>query len=91
MKIYIFKRENDKFLDMKSDPVIKKKFKTIMTWNDHILLGTEYPSDEIESYLLLKYGDELRTQGLIPDLAPVPYIDYMPDPKRPAKFKDIYK
>lgn len=91
MKIYIFKREDNNFNDMKKDPVIKKSFKIIMTWRDHLLLGTERPNDETESYLLLKYGDEMIPKGLIPDLSPIPYVDYMPDPKRPAKFKDIYK
>jgi hypothetical protein len=91
MKLYIFKRENSKFDDMKKDPVIKKKFKTIMTWRDHIMLGTDQPNDETESYLLLKFGDELITKGLIPDLTPVPYVDYMPDPNRPEKFKNVYK
>lgn len=91
MKLYIFKREGGKFDDMKKDPVIKKKFKTVMTWADHFMLGAEYPDDEVESYLLLKYGDELITQGLIRDFSPVPYVDYMPDPNRPEKFKNVYK
>jgi len=91
MKLYIFKREGGKFDDMKKDPVVKKKFKTVMTWTDHFMLGTEYPDNEVESYLLLKYGDELITQGLIRDFSPVPYVDYMPDPDRPEKFKNVYK
>jgi hypothetical protein len=91
MKLYIFKRENDSFADMQKDPVIKKKFKTVVTWRDHIMLGTETPDDEVESYLLLKYGDELVTQGLIRDFSPIPYVDYIPDPNRPEKFKNVYK
>ncbi len=91
MKLYIFKRENNKFDDLKNDPVIKKKFKTVLTWQHHIMLGTELPDDETESYLLLKYGEEMVTQGLIKDFSPIPYIDYMPDPDRPEKFKNVYK
>lgn len=91
MKLYIFKREDGKFDDMINDPVIKKKFKTMITWKDHFMLGTENPSNEIESYLFLKFGDELITQGLIRDFSPVPYVDYQPDPNRPEKFKNVYK
>ena len=47
MKLYIFKRENNSFADMQKDPVIKKKFKTVVTWRDHIMLGTETPDDEV--------------------------------------------
>jgi hypothetical protein len=91
MKLYIFKRENNKFDDLKNDPVIKKKFKTVITWKGYVMLGAEIPDEEIESYMFLKYGEELVTQGLIKDLSPVPYVDYTPDPDRPAKFKNVYK
>lgn len=91
MKLYIFKRENGNFDDMKNDGVIKKKFKTILTWKDHIMLGTERPEDEVESYLLLKYGDEMVTKGLIKDFSPIPYVDYQPAADRPEKFKNVYK
>lgn len=76
---------------MKRDPVIKKKFKCLFSWREHLMLGTEQADGETESYLFLKYGDELITEGLIRDFSPVPYIDYQPDPNRPAKFKDVYK
>lgn len=90
MKLYIFKRETNDFTDMIKDPVIKK-FKTILTWQGYIMLGTELPDKKVESYLLLKYGEELVTKGLIPDLSPIPYVDYTPDPNRPEKFKNVYK
>jgi len=91
MKLYIFKRESGNFNDMKRDNVIKKHFKVFFSWRDHFMLGTETPDTEVDSYLLLKYGDELITKGLIRDFSPVPYVDYMPDPNRPPKFKDVYK
>lgn len=91
MKTYIFKRENNNFDDIINDDAVGSKFKTVLSWRDHLLIGTDHEDDEIDSYIILKYGSDLVTQGLIKDFSPVPYVDYMPDPNRPAKFKDIYK
>ncbi len=92
MKVYIFKKEDNDFSHILTDPTMKGKFKTKITWKEHLLLGVEKElSSEIESYIILKFGDELITNGLIRDFSPVPYVDYMPDPNRPAKFKDVYK
>jgi hypothetical protein len=47
---------------------------------------------EIESYIMLRYGDDIKTWDHVrKDFSPVPYVDYIPDPKRPEKFKNVYK
>lgn len=47
---------------------------------------------EIESYIMLKYGDEIKSWDHIrKDNSPVPHVDYEPDIKRPEKFKNVYK
>ena len=91
MKTYIFKRESNNFDDIVTDPVIKSKFKTFITWTDHLMIGIELSDDKTDSYILLKFGEELVTSGLFKDFTPVPYVDYMPDPNRPEKFKNVYK
>lgn len=91
MKLYIFKKEIDKLDDLEKDPVIKKKFKCIFSWSEYIMLGTDNPDSETESYLFLKYGEQLITRSLIRDFSPIPYVDYQPDPARPEKYKNVYK
>jgi len=91
MKLYIFKKEIDKLDDLEKDPDIKKKFKCIFSWREHIMLGTDNPDSETESYLFLKYGEQLITRSLIRDFSPIPYVDYQPDPARPEKYKNVYK
>lgn len=91
MKIYIFKREGGDFSDILEDTNIMAEFKTVISWKDHLMIGSDYSDDdEINSYIMLKHGDELVTD-LIKDHSPIPYVDYQPDPNRPAKFKDVYK
>ena len=92
MKTYIFKRESNDFDDILNDPTIKPEFRTVLSWQDHIMICTETygDEDEINSYILLKYGDDLA-KDLIKDFSPKPYIDYQPDPNRPEKFKNVYK
>ncbi len=91
MRAYIFKRENNNFDDIKKDHVIKRKFKTFIAWSQHLMIGTEDLDDKTDSYILLKFGEELVTSGLFKDFTPVPYVDYTPDPNRPEKFKNVYK
>ena len=92
MKTYIFKRESNDFDDILADPAIKPKFKLVLSWENYLMIGTEMyvEADEIDSYIMLKYGDEIVTD-LIKDFSPIPYVDYQPDPNRPKKFKNVYK
>ena len=92
MNTYIIRREDNNFQDMLADPVIRQYFKTQLSWAEHLLLHTDgenIPS-EIQSYIMLKYGDQIVTDSVIKDFHPRPYIDYMPGP-RPEKFKNVYK
>lgn len=92
MKTYIFYRENDDFTDILSDTNVKQYFKQKMRWKNYLVLMSHSVKPEIESYIMLKYGDEMHSWDHIrKDNSPIPYVDYLPDPKRPEKFKNVYK
>ena len=84
MKFYTFYRENDKFDDILKDPVIKKFIYTKIQWRCYLRLGLYKLDDKIESYITLKYGDEIRNE-LVKDRTPKPFVDYQP--KQPKWFK----
>lgn len=82
MKHYTFYRENDKFDDILKDSVIKKRIYTKVRWNCYLYIALDDYNDKLASYITLKYGDELRTGGLVTDRTPIPFIDYQPkEPK----------
>jgi hypothetical protein len=90
VKYYIFYREDDNFTDILNDKNIKKCFHYKLKWNQYLILGTESISDEIQSYLVLKYGDDMKDKSYIfPDRKPIPFVDYEPDRKRPKKFTKL--
>jgi len=92
MKTYIFYRESDDFSDILKDTNIKQYFKQKISWRYYLVLMSYNVKPEIESYIMLKYGDDIKTWDHIRrDNSPEPYIDYVPDPKRPEKFKNVYK
>lgn len=92
MKTYIFYRENDDFTDLLSDNNVKQYFKQKLRWKNYLVLMSHKVKPEIESYIMLKYGDEMQSWDHIrKDNSPIPYVDYEPDKKRPEKFKNVYK
>jgi hypothetical protein len=92
MKTYIFYRESNNFTDILSDTNVKQYFKQKISWKNYLVLMSHKVKPEIESYIMLKYGDEMKSWDHIrKDNSPVPYVDYEPDPKRPEKFKNVYK
>ena len=90
MKYFIFYREDNNFDDLLTDKNIRKCFNYKLSWKQYLLLGTESITDEIQSYLVLKYGDDLKDKSYVfPDRKPVPFVDYEPDRKRPKKFTNL--
>lgn len=90
IKYYIFYRENNNFDDILNDMNLKKMFSIKIFWSQYLLVGSEKMTDELYSYILLKYGDDLKNvKDIIPDRKPIPFVDYIPEKNRPEKFKKL--
>lgn len=90
MKYFIFYRESNDFKDILSDACLKKLFQHKLKWKNYLMVGSDKVNDETYSYILLKYGDDLKNKNdVFKDRKPVPFIDYTPDSKRPSKFKNL--
>jgi hypothetical protein len=82
MTHYTFERESDDFKDILNDPALKKKIITRITWKGFLMIELDDWEKKLDSYIVLKYGDELRTGGLVTDRTPIPFVDYQPkEPK----------
>jgi len=81
MKYYTFERESNNFDDILKDPGIKSAIYSKITWKNHLMIGLdEYGSqkiDQLSSYIVLKYGDDIRT-SLTKDYTPIMDVDYTP-------------
>lgn len=92
MTTYIFRREDNNFTDILNDKNINKYFKEKISFKEHLILSAMQVPPEVQSYLMLKFSDDMITWDHIrKDNSPVPYKDYLPDSKRPEKFKNVYK
>lgn len=92
MTTFIFYREDNKFDDILDDKNVKKHFKQKISFRNYLVLMSYHVPDETKSYMMLKYGDEMRTWDHIrKDNSPIPYKDYLPDKSRPKKFRNVYK
>ena len=81
-KQYTFHREDDKFDDILKDPVIKKHICMSIRWKQYLRIALKQEDDKLSSYIVLKYGDELKNNCLVTDRTPVPFKDYQPkEPK----------
>ncbi len=90
MKYFIFYREDNNFRDIFEDINLKKLFSFKIKYLQHLILGGIDVPEDIQSYIVLKYGDDLRnTYDIFIDRTPQPFIDYYPDPNRPDKFKKL--
>ena len=78
MSYYTFKRESNDFKDILNDPSLKKKIVYKISWYGYLMIKLDDYEKKLESYVLLKYGDELRTGGLANDRTPIPFKDYHP-------------
>ncbi len=83
MKYFTFYRENNKFDDILTDPIIKKLIDEKVRWLNHLMIGIQDEEEKSFSYITLKYGDEMK--NVVRDFSPVPGIDYIPK-KDPSKF-----
>lgn len=82
MKHYTFYREDDTFDDILKDPVIKKHIFTKLRWRQYLRIALFNQTESVESYITLKYGDEMKNNCLVTDRTPVPFVDYQPkEPK----------
>ena len=79
MKYYTFYRENNDFKDILNDSIIKKQIDEVITWYQHLVIGLyeSDKSDQLNSYITLKYGDEMKND-IVKDFSPVPGVDYIP-------------
>ena len=87
MKHFIFMRESNDFKDILSDGNIKKHIYSIITFNNHLIIGVPEDDnlDKVTSYIVLKYGEELKDfKNIVGDRSPIPYVDYVPK----KRFKD---
>lgn len=92
MTTYLFYREDNNFDDILSDKNVMKYFKQKIRWKCYLLLLSYRVPEETKSYIMLKYGDDVKPwDNVRKDNSPIPYKDYLPDPKRPEKFKNVYK
>jgi hypothetical protein len=90
MKYIILNREDDNFSDILKDKNIKKYFDLKIKYHKNLILGCENLPEDIVSYIMLKYGDDIKDKNnYFIDRNPKPFIDYMPDSKRPPKFKKL--
>jgi len=90
MKYYIFHRENNDFSDILTDTNIKKLFIFKIKYDQHLILGSDEIPNDLQSYIMLKYGDDIRdNRHIFIDRKPIPYVDYQPDSNRPKKFKKL--
>jgi len=90
MNYFIFYREDDKFDDILSDKNMKKLFGFKLKWKHYLMVGSDKVNNELYSYILLKYGDDMKNMyDIFSDRTPRPFIDYNPDPKRPERFKKL--
>lgn len=78
MKYYTFYRESNNFKDILTDPNIKKGVKFKIQYLNKLILGFGYsPDDKLISYVMLKYGDDIKNLTDY-DYTPVPHKDYVP-------------
>lgn len=92
MTSYLFYREDNNFKDILADKSVMKYFRQKVQWKCYLLLMGYHIPDETKSYVMIKYGDDVKTWDHVrKDNSPVPYKDYMPDSNRPEKFKNVYK
>lgn len=91
MKYFFFYSEDDNFQDILNDKIIKKSIVTKISYYQYLILGfDEGITEGIISYMLVKYGDQVKTiTDIIPDRTPISNKDYRPDKKwENGKFVD---
>lgn len=78
MKYYIFYKEDNDFTEILTDQNLKKSFKFKVTWSQHLMLGSFSVTEEIQSYIVLKYGESLvNDRNLFINRKPIANKDYL--------------
>lgn len=78
MKYYIFYDEKSDFSELLNDHNLKKLLRLKIMWKQHLMLGSDNHDNELESYIILKYGDNLvNSRHLFKDRTPIPNVDYI--------------
>jgi hypothetical protein len=73
----IFKRESNNFSDILNDKTFKKYIYTKITWTNHLIIDVVDLKDDVYSYILLKYGDDMVDfKKLTKDRKPILNVDY---------------
>lgn len=90
MKYYTFYRENNKFDDILTDPMVKKIADMKISWYCYLMIGIEDTTENEQSFsmLTLKYGDDM-VNNLTKDYAPVAGVDYVPKKDKTKFVKSI--
>jgi len=74
----IFKRESNDFTDILNDKTFKKSIYTKIIWYNHLMIEIEDLKDDVYSYILLKYGDDMIDfKRLVKDRKPILNVDYI--------------
>ena len=91
MNYYVFKKDDDNFEDFLNDKNLKPLLKFKIQFKNHLILATyDVLNEKLQSYVTLKYGDYMvNKKEVFGDYTPVPFKDYIPDRKRPSKFKKL--
>lgn len=91
MKYYIFKKEDNDFSEMLNDKTLKPLLGFKMKFSQHLILGSyDDVNETLSSYITLKYGDMMVSKtDMFIDNKPKMHVDYIPDPKRPERFKKL--
>jgi len=78
--IYILHSNDKSHLSILEDKVVKKFIATQIKWSEHLYLEFDSEvSEQIKSYILLKYGDYIKPiDSIIADRKPVMFVDYEP-------------
>lgn len=77
MKHFTFYSETNDFTEILNDPTLKKHIHLKFTWHQHLTIGFNKLSDSIEGYVMLKFGESIRSLT-DKDYTPIPGVDYKP-------------
>lgn len=80
IKHITFKRDSNNFDDILKDQNIKKILIEKVRWTNHLMIGIDDPKDTNQSYITLKYGDDIIT-NITKDYSPIINVDYIPKRK----------
>ncbi len=72
-----FYRESNNFNDIINDTVLKKDIHTKIQWLNHLMIGIKDDNEINQSYITLKYGDDIITD-ITKDYSPIINVDYTP-------------